>query len=255
VKGCDAPPSWHRYHHAVQTGLHSADKVVAPSQWMLAALQSFYGPFDTGTVVYNGRRASRFPRGVKDPFLFTAGRLWDEGKNVAALTRIAPFLPWPVFLAGESANPGGSDGSDSPSPKRAQVYRLGHISEQKLACWLSRAALYVLPAKYEPFGLSAVEAGLAGCALVLSDIPSLREIWENAAVFVPPDDDQALQSCLERLIRDEPTRQTLAARAQQRALHFSATHMASGYLALYDTLLQSKNSQWKKLRKDRPCVL
>ncbi len=32
-----------------------------------------------------------------------------------------------------------------------------------------------LPARYEPFGLSVLEAALSGCALVLGDIPSLRE--------------------------------------------------------------------------------
>ena len=36
-----------------------------------------------------------------------------------------------------------------------------------------------LPARYEPFGLSILEAALSGCALVLGDLPSLRELWDR----------------------------------------------------------------------------
>ena len=50
------------------------------------------------------------------------------------------------------------------------------------------ASIFALPARYEPFGLSILEAALSGCALVLGDLPSLRELWTGAAMFVPPDD-------------------------------------------------------------------
>lgn len=247
VKGCEAPPEWNRYRQAVQEGLRSADMVVAPSHWMLTALQSLYGPLSSMTTIYNGRREGLFFPGRKEPFLFTAGRLWDEGKNIAALTRIAPSLAWPCYIAGESAAPGQSSArSESPDA----LHLLGHISEQELASWLARAAIYILPAKYEPFGLSAVEAALAGCALVLGDIPSLREIWGEAALFVPPDDDQALHAALDRLIREEPLRLRLAHRAQQRAQQFSTTHMAVNYLLLYEALVQPKNGN----REERPCA-
>ena len=56
---------------------------------------------------------------------------------------------------------------------------------------MGRAAIYALPARYEPFGLSILEAALSGCALVIGDIPSLREIWADAALFVPSDGHDA----------------------------------------------------------------
>jgi hypothetical protein len=46
----------------------------------------------------------------------------------------------------------------------------------------------VLPARYEPFGLSVLEAALSGCALVPGDIASLRGNWDGVAEFVCPDD-------------------------------------------------------------------
>jgi glycogen synthase len=62
------------------------------------------------------------------------------------------------------------------------------------ADWYARASIYALPARYEPFGLSALEAALSGCALILGDIPSLREVWLEAAPYVSPDDESAPKS-------------------------------------------------------------
>ena len=73
------------------------------------------------------------------------------------------------------------------------VRLLGKLSESELARHYARAAIYCLPARYEPFGLSVLEAALSGCALVLGDIPSLRENWTGAAEFAPPDDASAFR--------------------------------------------------------------
>src|SRR5690606_27826406 len=113
-------------------------------------------------------------------------RFWDDAKNLASLERASADVPWPILAAGESVRP---PGVEHVEPLRADGLRmLGRMSRAELAMWLGRAAIYALPARYEPFGLSVLEAGLSGCALVLGDIPSLREIWEGAAVFVPAED-------------------------------------------------------------------
>ena len=80
-----------------------------------------------------------------------------------------------------------------------------------------------------------LEAAQAGCALVLSDIPSFRELWDGAADFVPADDDRALAAAVERAARD-PAR--LGAAAQRRAERYTVEAMASGTAALYRALLR-----------------
>ena len=101
---------------------------------------------------------------------------------------------------------------------------------------MGRASIYVLPARYEPFGLAALEAALAGCALVLGDIPSLREVWEEAAVFVPPDDTDMLARALRRLVSEPVLRSRMSTLARTRALEFSPERMADAYLAVYADL-------------------
>ncbi|RYY68310.1 MAG: glycosyltransferase family 1 protein, partial [Comamonadaceae bacterium] len=134
---------------------------------------------------------------------------------------------WPVRVAGSNAQPTGgvreSQGVDG----------LGELAPEALAAWFARAAIYALPARYEPFGQTALEAALSGCALVLGDVPSLREVWGPAAMYVPPDDHEALHAALRRLIAGKSLRERYARRARARALQYAPERMVDAYLAAY----------------------
>jgi glycosyltransferase involved in cell wall biosynthesis len=110
---------------------------------------------------------------------------------------------------------------------------LGRLTEAETASYLARAAVFASPARYEPFGLGILEAALAGCALVLGDIPTLREVWGDAAFFVAPGDDAGLAAALRLVARDDELRREVAHRARRRALRYSPERMADGYVELY----------------------
>ena len=226
-----APAEWERYRAKVRAGLHAADLVAAPTHAMLDALQAQYGPLASTCVLPNGREAAGFKPGHKQPFIFSAGRLWDDAKNIRALAQIAPSLPWPVIVAGETARPGGQD------THFEGVCQLGCLSALEIAARLASASIYALPARYEPFGLSALEAGLSACALVLGDIPSLREVWGDAALYAAPDNPEALRQAVCRLIDDPALSREMAARALARAQAYTPKRMAAAYLSVYQTLV------------------
>jgi glycosyltransferase involved in cell wall biosynthesis len=207
--------------------LRAADLVVTPTAAMLSWLEDLYGPLHHARVIPNGRRPELFPPRPKEPWVLGAGRLWDEAKNVQALARVAPRLAWPVLVAGDEKSPEGERRSFQ------NLRHLGHLTPSDLAAQLGRAAIYALPVRYEPFGLSILEAALAGCALVLGDVESLRELWDGCALFVPPGDDGALEEALEGLIRDAVHRRRLARESRRRALEFTLERMAEGYLQAY----------------------
>jgi glycosyltransferase involved in cell wall biosynthesis len=234
VKNESAPLSWNAYRDQVTLGLNAADQVAAPSGAMRDQLDRFYGPLERSSVIYNARNPLLFKPRQKEPMIFSAGRLWDEAKNIAALERVAPKLSWPVYIAGDTQPPQGQ------SVEFGHVRLVGKLSVEQIAQWLGRSAVYVLPAKYEPFGLSILEAGLSGCTLVLGDIPSLREVWDDAALYVPPDDINALNDILQRLITDEQYRKTYADRALKRAREFTPNRMVKQYLAIYRNLIDEK---------------
>ncbi len=232
VKGEPAPAEWDRYRQAVRSGLAAADLVVAPTGAMLAALQEHYGPLDSTAMIANGANADAYRVGRKESLVLAAGRLWDEAKNVAALEAVAPGLRWPVYVAGQQQHPDGGQ-------RRPQALRcLGALPRAELAGWMARAAVFAAPARYEPFGLTALEAGLSGCALVLGDIPSLREVWGTAALFVAPDDTDLLAEVLGWLIENPAVQAAYGVRARRRALQFGAARMTDGYMAAYRRLLR-----------------
>jgi glycogen(starch) synthase len=235
VKAESLPHAWSRYRKEVRRSLVAVQTITAPSRAMLESLGENYGinlSREKCHVIPNGRTAARFRQEVKSPFILAAGRLWDEGKNIAALAEVASELPWPVCLAGEPVAPDGS------SVTINGCHMLGQLSSDQLAGYYARAAIYALPARYEPFGLSVLEAALSGCALVLGDIRSLRETWDEAAVFVRPDRPEILGAALRQLIANSEARTKMAQRSYRRAHAFTPDRVASAYMAAYHEALK-----------------
>jgi glycogen synthase len=233
VHGEKAPAEWTPYAERVQNGLRAADLVVAPSAAMLSVLRLHHGPLANTRVIHNGRCEIAAPRAgvTKEPIVFTAGRLWDEAKNLEAVCAIASSIAWPVYVAGDARRPDGMVATFDG------VHCLGRLSSDDVMSWMYRSAIYALPARYEPFGLSALEAARAGCALVLGDIDSLREVWGDAATYVRPNDHAALATAVQSLAQDDQRRQLMAGRAQARAAHFTTPRMGDGYLDAYRSVL------------------
>ena len=215
VHGTDAPAEWDEYRRRVSAGLAGADLLTAPTRAMLDSLVYFHRPRCETLVVANARSLPPAPTCCKEELVLSAGRLWDEAKNLAALAEVAPRLPWRVELVGE----GGP---------------IGRVAWPDLLDRMRRAAIFALPARYEPFGLAPLEAALCGCALVLGDVPSLREVWGDAAVFVPPDDTALLEAALRRLILDADLRARASEAAKLRAGRYTPERMTAGYLEAYE---------------------
>jgi glycosyltransferase involved in cell wall biosynthesis len=230
VHGEAAPANWETYQRKVQAGLAGAGLVAAPTRAMLQSLVREYGPLPAGLVLANGRASGLLRPGTKQQYVMAAGRFWDAAKNLAALQAAAQGLSWPVRVAGATTHPDG--GRLLPGG----VEFLGELPPAALAGHLRGASIYALPARYEPFGLSVLEAALCACALVLGDIASLREVWGDAALYVAPGDHAALHATLQRLIAQPAERERLAAAARQRAQQFTPERMADGYLQAYAML-------------------
>jgi glycosyltransferase involved in cell wall biosynthesis len=228
-------PRWREYLANVRSGLASADRWVAPTYAFRDMIQSRYAPPIRGRVIWNGIDAGNVPPpftpAPKQPLILAAGRLWDEAKNIAPLARIATLLPWPVQLVGRSVAPGAVESLPLPG-----LEVVGELPLEALRQVMTRASIFVAPALYKPLGLTALEAARAGCALVLSDRPSFRELWDGAAVFIDPRDDTALQDALVHLIHHEAKRHEFQRRAARRSRRYSLAAMAENYAALYDEL-------------------
>ncbi len=166
-----------------------------------------------------------------DAAILTAGRLWDEGKDIRTLDRAAGRLAdVEVAAAGSTTGPNGQ------GVILQHVSPLGRLSGAELSGRLANRPIFVSSSVYEPFGLAVLEAAQAGCPLVLSDIATFRELWDGAALFFPPGDDDGLAAHLNALVADTSQLTAMGEEARIRAGRYTASAMAAATLKLYARL-------------------
>ncbi|MGK6323817.1 glycosyltransferase family 4 protein [Sphingomonas sp. DT-51] len=214
----------------VARGLARAGAVVAPSTAFAVTVSKLYPQAPIPLAIHNGRSLPPASGPMHD-FAFTAGRLWDHGKNVATLDRAAARLGIPFKAAGATTGPHGEH------VRVEHLHLLGQVSDQVIAGCLSARPVFASAAVYEPFGLAVLEAALAGCPLVLSDTPTFRELWEGVATFVPADDGVGFAAAIEELAGDVPLRTARGALARRRALTYTPERNRRAMATLYERLL------------------
>ena len=225
------------YRSMVQRGLRGTDLLIAPTRWMLDQIEIGYGDLAPGAVIPNGRDISLIPDRPRRMQAVTAGRLWDEGKNIAMLAHVSS--PIPILIAGDKC----FDGAYAGFLDNASVAQLGHLTEEDLLHLLAESSIYIVTSRYEPFGLAAVEAALCGCAILANDIPPLREVWGDAAIYFDLNSSGSLANLLRQLAAEPAKVRALAARAQNRARkRFTRERMAAEYLGFYRQLLTQESS-------------
>jgi glycosyltransferase involved in cell wall biosynthesis len=144
------------------------------------------------------------------------------------------LLPVPFQMAGPVKSP------DGDIIEIRHAHPVGSLSELELARWLAAKPVFASAARYEPFGLAVLEAAQAGCALVLADIPTLRELWDGAAVFVDPLDHQGFAREIGEIVGDSFAREQLGRAAQERAERYSVSAMARRMAGLYRDLASAR---------------
>lgn len=248
VKG-EGPPddAWfRRYREWVEAGLRAAAARAAPSAWMAAETERIYGAHPV-RVVHNARAPERFSTegGPRARRLVTVARLWDEAKGardlLPAAARVRAAVPGAeVAVAGAVRHPGGGESFPTDAPG---VRWVGSLPPGQLRAFLGGSAVYAATSRYEPFGLAPLEAALAGCALVMTDIPTFRELWDGCALFYPPGDSAALAEAAAELLADPARLGELARRAGERARErYRPERMAREYEALYAELLRPRSA-------------
>ncbi|MFQ9315533.1 glycosyltransferase family 1 protein [uncultured Dysgonomonas sp.] len=89
------------------------------------------------------------------------------------------------------------------------VHLPGYIPDEKLQTMYQNALLSVYPSLYEGFGLPPLESMTYGCPVINSDIPALREVSQDAALYVDPYNVEDITEKIEQLLVDEPLRKEL----------------------------------------------
>ena len=234
VKGEEPMPASFRWRtDLLARGYAACDRLIAPSYSFMQETAARYGVLPQ--AVRNGRSAPAGVRpGRRNPVVMTSGRLWDEGKNMRTLDRAAGRMRGQVYAAGPLKGP------DGQAVAFEHLLCLNQLDAPVLAGRLERTAVFASLSVYEPFGLGVLEAAQAGCALVLSDIPTFRELWQGAACFVPADDDAAAAEALDALLDAPEEAAELGRLAAGRSARFTVDAMVDGTLAVYGDALAAR---------------
>jgi glycosyltransferase involved in cell wall biosynthesis len=235
-----AVPWWCR---AVERAVTTARRVIVPSTATRLDLVRLYGVDDRRIAViplavdharYRPPDASavadaRARLGLPERYLLFLGL--DRRKNLPAMLEAYARLPRrdrPVLvIAGARPwEPDGSDPTDTalaqmPAAARSDVVRLGYVDEALKPALLGGATAFVYPSRYEGFGLPVVEAMATGTPVIASDVASLPEVTDGAALMVDPDDPATIADAVERVIDDAGLRAKLRDAGLERAARFT----------------------------------
>lgn len=112
------------------------------------------------------------------------------------------------------------------------VSLLGHRAD--IGDLLAAADVFCFPSVYEGFGGAAIEAMALGTPIVASDLPALREVIGDTAIFVPSQSAPALAGAIRDLLENPSLGQSLASAAKVRVKqHFSLDQIAGEMARLY----------------------
>ena len=117
--------------------------------------------------------------------------------------------------------------------QHSNIKFLGRVSDDELVRLYRQAACFIFPSVYEGFGLPPLEAMCCGCPVLVSDIPVLREVCQDAAIYFNPLDINDIHTAIEHFLSLKDTeRAAMQERGLAHAAHFSWEQAAKAIVAL-----------------------
>lgn len=166
------------------------------------------------------------------PLLVNVGRLSKQKNQGLLLSALANIPDAHLAIVGGGERREELENLSVTLKLTDRVHFTGEVPPETVAAFLAECDAFVFPSLWEGLPMAAIEALHAGAAIVASDIPATREVCEDAALLVPPDDAAALAEAVRKLLGDPALERRLRSRAGGRAALFSADCMIDRYFSL-----------------------
>src|SRR5581483_420073 len=236
----DAPAT--RRSRALAILFRAADLVVAPSSRFLRRCEQLLGrSIQRGVAIHNGTDVSDLQIFAErcssdEPFVLTVTS-FDEWKGVDVLIRAMAVLRdrgqfVPLSIAGDGPRRAETEGLISALRLDGSVRLLGDQPRSAVVELLHQCTLFVLPSRFESFGMAVVEAMACGKAVVATRVDGVLEIIDDRknGLLVEPDDPIGLADAISAFIADPNLRSRLGAAARERVNNrFLTSRMGEDY--------------------------
>ncbi|MFH0929967.1 MAG: glycosyltransferase family 1 protein [Candidatus Moraniibacteriota bacterium] len=237
----------------IPRSIRRANKIITISKGEKKNIIDFYKiPPKKVDCVYNGVDFSRFnkkysPDEIKKintkykipntKYILYIGTLQPR-KNITVVIEALKDLDMPLILAGNRKAHNFDPKIDETIEKNNLADKIifpGWIDEEDKPALLQMAACFVFPSLYEGFGIPIIEAMAAGTPVVCSDIPVLREIGKDAALFGDPKNPKDFAEKINAVLSDENLRNSLIGKGIEIAKKYTWQKTAEKTLGIYES--------------------
>lgn len=239
--------------------LRHAKKIIAVSEFTKSEIISLYNsvPQNKVDVIYNGYNNDLYKPltdqnqqqvvlnkyGLDYPFFLYVGRLEKKKNTVTLIEAFALFMeenpdsPMHLVLIGDAGY-----GYDEVKyvieefDLSDRVIMPGWLDEVDLPAIFNAASAFVFPSKHEGFGIPVLQALACGIPAIISDLPVLREVVGEAALYFNQNNRLSITMAMNRIIKDEELRRELKERGLKQVQSFSWEKCATETLQLIKSL-------------------
>jgi glycosyltransferase involved in cell wall biosynthesis len=119
---------------------------------------------------------------------------------------------------------------------KKEVLNLGYLPREELPGIYSGAIAFISPSLYEGFGIPLLEAMACGMPIVTSNVGSMPEVVDNAALLVDPKDTDEISEAFIKIAKSRNLQDTLKKRGLERVKNFSWEKFAQTIFNLINSL-------------------
>ncbi len=242
------------YYGQIDRAVRSAKAVIVPSESTKLDVMAMLGvPINKITVIYEAAAESFTPMpreqalayvqqhyGLPESYMFFVGTI-EPRKNISGLLEAFHLLRTQYNVQETTLAIAGGKGwlfdetleTVEKLGLRGRVRFLDRVSDEALHHLYAAARCHVHPAFYEGFGLPPLEAMACGTPTIVSNVSSLPEVVQDAALLVDPNNPEEIAVAMHRLLADDALHAELRTKGLQRAQCFSWRRAALATLDVY----------------------
>lgn len=116
--------------------------------------------------------------------------------------------------------------NDTGLQQSNRIQFLGYVTDEQLKSLYKHAKMFVFPSFYEGFGLPPVEAMLFGCPVIASNVASLPEVLEDAALYCDPSNSASIVEKIDELILNESLANELIQKGFEQSAKYNWSNCA-----------------------------